>query len=181
MRITNKTRMYELLMSGRLGNYSQIWDTVPEVLASGYEGEISIRSRQISNPIRLYHVPVTELEATVSNLSPHQTAGGLTFCVAPPDHKRTIQGEVMLTVGGYYLFYSFAPLTMRAALETDGHHAYGLQAKMLLETYLEPVDFEDLQLLLETYDGAAIEFTGFRVPVGVIPHRKMLVWEVRHY
>lgn len=180
-RIRNKRQMYEMLQAGRFGNFCRLWHSLEEVLASDYTGLVSIRSLQTTNPIRLYHVPIAELAETVAKLPVYYSGKGLTFCESPPDDKRTIQGEIMRDEWGYRLHYSFALETMRIALETAGRWAQGLEAKLLLETYLEPVDFDELQLLLDMYPGAAIEFTGFRVPVGVIPHRKMIVWEVRHY
>lgn len=173
--------MYSMLMGGRFGNFVRAWDSLPEVLASDYRGLVSLRSRERSNPVRLYHVPVDALEATVGAQPQASRAAGFVFSESPPDHKRSIQGELMRDEAGYYLHYSFAPEPMRIALEQDGRHARGLQAKLILEKYLEPSDYDALQDLLDEYPGAVIEFTGFTVPVGVIPHRKMVVWEVRHY
>lgn len=179
--IRTKAQMYSLLLGGRFGNFVRAWDTLPEVLSSGYRGLVSLRSRERSNPIRLYHIPIDDLEATVAKQTDAQRAAGFVFSEAPPDHKRTIQGELMRDEAGYYLHYSFSPEPMRIALEQDGQHARGLAAKLLLEHYLEPSDYDALQDLLDAHPGAVIEFTGFTVPVGVIPHRKMVVWEVRNY
>lgn len=179
--IRNKQQMYSMLLAGRFGNFVRAWDTLPEVLASGYRGLVSLRSRERSNPVRLYHVPIEELPATVTKLPPEHQRAGFVFSESPPDHKRTLQGELCRDESGYYLHYSFSPEPMRTALAQDGRHARGLTAKSLLETYLEPSDYDALQELLDDYPGAVIEFSAFTVPVGVIPHRKMVVWEVRHY
>lgn len=179
--IPTKERMYELLLGGRLGNFVRAWDSLDAVMGSDYRGLVSMRSRERSNPVRVYHVPIDELPGRVAALSEAATRNGLVFSEAPPDEKRTIQGELMRDERGYYLHYSYSPEPMRTALEKDGRHARGLSAKMLLETYLEPSDFDTLQELLDSYPGAVIEFSAFTVPVGVIPHRKMVIWEVRNY
>lgn len=179
--ITNKRRMYKLLMAGKLGNFAQVWGSLDEALSSGYTGIFSIRSLETSNPIRRYHVPYEELQATYDAIPADRKSAGMTFCQAPPDDKRTIQGELMRDVGGLYFFYSTLPLVMRDALDQDGKHARGLQAKMLLQHYLEPVDYDMLMDLLDEYPDHVIEFSAFTVPVGVMPHRRTIIWEIRKY
>lgn len=175
--ITNKKKMYELLRKGRFGNYPRTWQSVEEVLASGFTGEVSLRSLQIGNPVRLYHIPAKELAAAVEALPVHHRAGGLTFTEAPPDHQRMIQGEY----DGDALTYSFSPEVMRVALEKDGHHARGFMARRILQAYMEPGDYEWICDLLTDFPGSTVEFSTFRVPVGTQKGSKMIVWEVRHY
>lgn len=181
VKITNKAQMYELLSAGRFGNHIRVWYTLDEALASGYTGLVSIRSLQVTHPVRLYHNPMEKLAEIVAGLPSSVTERGLVFFEAPPDAKRTIQGELTRLDSGYYLYYSRDCSPMRIALEKDGKHAYGLAAKLILQHYLEPSDYDALQDLLDDFPGAVIEFSATSVPIGVIPHRKMVVWEVRHY
>jgi hypothetical protein len=175
MDVTNKHLMYALLQGGRFGNAMQVWSSVDEVLASGYVGLVSIRSREVSHPVRLYHVPTCELREVVAGLG-NRAAGSLTFCESPADELRLINGE--LCDGS--LFYSQAKLPMRFALERDGCQVHGLRAKMLLRSCLTPGDYEWLEALQEDFPGHVIEFTGFSRRVGNL-RRQMCVWEVRKY
>jgi len=177
MQIKNKRQMYDLLQAGRFGNIARQWNSLDDLDASGYEGLVSMRSREISNPVRLYHVPKHEMRTAVANLTDAQRMSGLVFSEAPPDHERTIQGEY----DGHCLTYSFAPLPMRLAFDQQRLDERGLAARMTLRRHLEPGDFDWLHELLDEFPGSVIEFTAFRVPVGVLPGSKMLVWEVRHY
>lgn len=180
MKITSKHQMYELLLSGRLGNYARAWTSASEVLASGYWGEISLRAQRVRDPVKLYHVPADRL---LDTLRQHglQDREDLVFSEAPPDDKRVIQGELTVTERGLYLNYTFARHPMRIAFREESRHAYGATAVQIVRDYVDPPSQDDLWDLLETYPGAVIEFSTFRVPVGVMRHRQTLIWEVRHY
>jgi hypothetical protein len=175
--INTKERMYKLLWSGRFGNYPRAWKSIEEVIQSGFRGEVSLRSMQINNPVRLYHIQPDKLEEVVQALPISQRAAGLTFTEAPPDHKRVIQGEY----DGESLTYSFSPKPMRFALAEAGLHARGFAARRILQAYMEPGDYEWICDLLVDFPGATVEFSTFSVPVGTQPGSKMIVWEVRHY
>lgn len=182
MKVANKKQMYKRLLSGRFGNIVQAWPSYADIEASGYRGHVSIRSKQTSNPVRLYHVPFDDLKAAVDGLPESYRKAGLMFSESPPDHKRTIQGELMRWEhGGYYLTYSYAPHPMRIAFDKQRLEARGLAAKMILLHHLSPVDYDELQGLLESYPDSVIEFSAFSCPVGIIPGRRMVIWEVRNY
>ena len=70
---------------------------------------------------------------------------------------------------------------MRTAFSKQNLHARGLTAKLLLQRYLLPVDFDELVSLLDDYPDSVIEFSNFNQRCGIIPHRNMIVWEVRNY
>jgi hypothetical protein len=180
MKITTKGQMYNLLLSGRLGNYARAWTSADDVLASGYSGEVSLRAQKIGDPVKLYHVPVIRLRET---LRQHglQDRKDLVFSEAPPDDKRVIQGELAVTERGLYLNYTFAKHPMRIAFREESRHAYGATAVQIVRDYVDPPSLDDLWGLLDDYPGAVVEFSTFRVPVGVMPHRRTLIWEVRHY
>lgn len=177
LRITNKQIMYRLLMAGRFGNYVRAWNSLEEIAAAGYSGHVSIRSNQISNPVRLYHVPFADLPAAIAALPDNQSRHGLRFSESPPDHLRTIQGEY----DGYSLTFSFAPLPMRLAFAQECHHATGLTSRILLRRYLTAGDFDWLDSLLEDFPGSTVEFSAFSAPVGTTPGSQCIFWEVRHY
>lgn len=182
--IKTKKQMYELLFRGAFGNRVRMWNTLPEVFDSGYTGLVSMRSRQVSNPVRKYHCTLETLEEIVSKLDKRIRDIGLVFSEAPPDHKRTIQGEVAIGLQYYHgltLRYSYYPMPMRIAFDHDDRHATGSTALAILRYHLWPQDFDNLMELLEKYPGHVVEFTGVSVPVGIIPNSGNLIWEVRKY
>lgn len=176
IRVTSKRIMYELVDRGRFGNYPLNWTSVEDVIASGFQGEVSIRSTVVSNPVKLYHVPVSELAARVAALDPKYTKAPLRFSEAPPEHLRTIQGEW----DGTRLTYTFDANPMRIALLNDCRHATGIMARSLLRTYLDPADVDWLDELLTDFPDHTVEFSGFNAPVGILQTR-MYVWECRYY
>lgn len=176
-RITTKRRMYELLHTGRFGNYPRAWHSLAEVQQSGYTGHVSIRSLEVNNPVRLYHVPAKELGRLIAELPERHRAAGLTFSESPDDSLRVVQGEY----NGNHLTYSFARYPMRIAFEHECLHARGFLATCILTTYLEANDFDWLRDLLADFPDSTVEFSAFRRPVGTQAGSKMIVWEVRHY
>lgn len=100
-----------------------------------------------------------------------------------PDHLLTIQGNLWVGIRGLELEYSLEPgITHREAVSQPRmRSAAGLFAKGLLERFVDPASLEDLWGLLNDYPDAVIEFSAYRVPVGVLPHRRCVIWEVRQY
>lgn len=176
-RITTKRQMYRILHTGRFGNYPRAWQSLGEVQQSGYTGHVSLRSLEVNNPVRLYHVPAEQLAASVAALPEYHRAAGLTFSESPPDEMRSIQGEF----NGQHLTYTFAGYPMRIAFDHECLHADGFRAHCILGTYLDANDYDWLRELIADFPGATVEFSAFRRPVGTQPGSKMIVWEVRHY
>lgn len=179
--ITTKKAMYRLLERGALGNTVRMWPGLSALLASGYDGLVSMRSLQVSNPIRKYHVPFAEILETVRLLPPDMREHGIMFSEAPPDHERTIQGEIYRSNSGLFLRYTRDPQPMRLAFDVEDLSECGIRADHLLRRELWPDDYEALFELLDIYDGHVVEFSVFRVPVGKIKGRRMIIWEVRRY
>ena len=179
--LDTKAKMYAALLGGRLGNHAMAWDSLEALAASPYRGHVSLRAKDVANPVRLYHLKFDDVPGAVAGLPEAQHAAELVFSESPPDAERTLQGEVMRGVGGRLaLTYSYYPAPMRLAFEKETLHAFGLVADLLLRAHLDPCDRDWLMTLLDDYPGHVIEFSGFRVPVGVL-RRRMLVWEVRLY
>jgi hypothetical protein len=101
-----------------------------------------------------------------------------------PDDCRTIQGEICrvphLGLTGY--LDTVGKLPMRPAMAA-GHmrHCSALTTLSLCDRYMDPSSRDDLDILLELYPDATIEFSCFGRNVGVFPHRNTLFWEVRNY
>lgn len=174
--ITTKQKFYELCERGMFGNYPRWWQSVDEVEKSGFKGTVSIRSKQIANPVKLYHIPVKQLRKVINGLPGPQRNSGLVFSEGTPDDKRTIQGEW----DGFNLTYTFHQDAMRIALAKEALSAQGPRARMLLKGYLDAGDYEWLCDLEEQFPNHTIEFSGFTVRLGQLK-TKMFIWEVRKY
>lgn len=180
-RITTKAEMYRRYFAGEFGNRPRTWKSLQEIYDSGYTGLVSMRSLQASHPFRLYHVPVAELAARLEQIRPDHRDAGIVFSEAPDDRHRAIQGELQRLPGGLALTYSFVRKPMREAFDDDRRHAQGLTAHLLLKQHVHPPDLDWLLELLDRWEDHVIEFSAFRVPVGVVPKSRCFFWEVRLY
>lgn len=71
---------------------------------------------------------------------------------------------------------------MRQTMAAGWHHHYGyLQTKLIIERYMDASSRDDLEILLDFYPDATVEFTVFDVNTGLFPHRNTIFWEVRNY
>lgn len=180
MKIKNKRQMYDLLIKGRLGNSIEMWRSVDELLASGFNGNITIRSLSVNDPLRIYNDPVTDALEQLWELNGlHRT--DLVFGAAPPGDHRTLQGEVMRWQGGLYLRYNRLDMPMRTAFEHENLHAWGLEALMLLQASVDPATLAEFPELFDTYPGCVIEFSSYDKGAGRNPSRNTIIWEVRNY
>lgn len=176
MNVTTKQKMYELVERGRFGNYPRWWRSIEAMKASGYRGHVSLRSLEVANQVRLYHVPADEVSERVSQLPNSQQRAGIVFSESPPDERRVIQGEW----DGFDLHYTFARHPMRLAFEEQSLHASGPRARLILMAHLPVTEYEWLCELSSDFPNHVIEFSVFSVPVGLLGNH-MLVWEVRAY
>jgi hypothetical protein len=181
MQITTKRMMYELYAAGCFGNRFAAWDSLKDaqaVLPS--DAHISIRSRGPSpgGPC-LVDVP---LSTAVERLSIYAPQGWTQWQFIEPVPRCVVfQGEVMCSEAHYDLTYSTLNLPMRPALAQAPQYAQGLRVLHLLQHYMDPASYDDIQALLTFYDGAVVEFAVFAQNVGIVPHRNTIIWEVRHY
>lgn len=178
-RISTKRSMYRHLAAGHFGNYMPCWLTLEEAEQQDLE-TIGARSYDVGDPIRLYRLPRATMRQELSK----RGALGRDLIFYTTDYGleawRVIQGELMRDSGGLQLRYTFRAEPMRVALEMDERHASGLTALMLLRQHVDPQGVDALMELLDEYDGAVVEFTSYRAPVGAFRHRT-IIWEVRHY
>jgi len=70
---------------------------------------------------------------------------------------------------------------MNQGLAEQTLHAFGLNAKMILEKNLYTSSLADIYALLEIYPDSVIEFSSYSIPVGNIKGRNAVIWEVRNY
>lgn len=195
--IRTKAQMYELLQRGQFGNIAPQWNSLDDAIdgakAFGKDAQVSLRSREITNPLKMYHVPVHELRQRVAALPQYQTQGGIVYSLAPPDQFRTIQGEVSYTTKGFTFDYTTVGLPMRLAFLEERIGLTGTAALMKFRAAVPPADVDRILEILATYGpdlsdpfaypriDTVIEFSAFSVPFGTVPGSRVLIWEVRNY
>lgn len=99
--------------------------------------------------------------------------------MAPPQCS-TLNCEYLNIAQGF-LHYSTANLPMREALALHAKNTSGLQARVLLRSYLTEASYSDLEALFELYPDHVIELSAFSCFLGDLPGRNAVVWEVRKY
>ncbi len=179
---TNKIDFYHRYLRGEFGNRPRTWAWWHELRDSDYHGRVTLRDVTRGGTC-VYNVHVDDLrngkwpEAFASRKHCIRTNESMS------DEHLTIQGNVWLSHKGLELEYSCEPgIGHRQAVKQPYvRSAEGLTAKGLLSRFLDPSSLEDLQELLQTHSEAVIEFSTYRVPVGVLPHRNTVFWEVRAY
>ncbi len=178
MRVTSKQQMKQMLAAGEFGNVIQSWATYGEMVAAGYTGKVYVRSNLWSaTNARMNEVPLEEVLPTLQRLGISPST--CRYFENPPNDQRLIQGEICYDPD-ITLTYSFIQAPLSDALKQESHHTHGATARAILRHYLRPNSLEWLEYLLETYDGAVVEFTEFVSPQGVLKD-PLVIWEVRHF
>jgi len=183
--IDAKSRFYELWNRGELGNKPRTWRNYAELAGSGFDSTVAIRyaGRGWGAPF-IPHLSVKQVPGELRKLA---RAGWRTedFQISeqltPSIIKYLINGELIRTEEGTSLYYSTENRLFRYAMGHSGRQVFGLRACMTLSQYLWPIDLDELMEIHERYPYHAIEFSGFNEPVGIIPGRRMIIWEVRNY
>lgn len=161
--------MYDLLQRGCFGNTARTWNSYEELIASGYNGLVGIRSLEVGG-IFLPYQTIQQAPRTASKYSEMQE-----------DSSVLLQGELYRSVEGLYLLASTVKSHMREALRLGGKHYWLIAAYAQLHTYLWPSDYDALMELLSEYPESVIEFSCYSKAVGIIPNRNTIIWEVRNY
>lgn len=102
---------------------------------------------------------------------------------AAPNHLTTLVGEVCRSWRGLEgLLAAESKCGMRDAqklhllIPRTGATILGL-----LDRYMDASSRDDLEILLELYPDATVEFSCFSVDAGVLPNRNTIFWETRNY
>lgn len=182
MKITCKQQMYDLYEKGLLGNRPRIWKNLDELMAdTSYDGKVSIRYKDPAFQYKKYYVPKAQVPEVIAAIPAVVNHKLFTFNESMPDDKLVLQGEVGYTPFGFELFYNTEKnIAMRDAM-LRGKRATMLEARIRLQTAMDPSSYDDLWALLDTYEDAAVEFSTYSIDVGVYPHRNTVFWEVRNY
>lgn len=177
--IATKRQMYRAMTEGRFGNCMPVYTTLVAAMASPHDW-IGVRSLNVGDPVRLYHVWRPTLQVALAAKNAHRRTDLIFSQADNPDCERKIQGELTRNHLGLHFKYTHRQEAMRIALELDSHWASGFVAKRLLERYVDPAGIDNLKELLDKWPDHVIEFTEYAVPVGTHP-ATTLIWEVRRY
>lgn len=183
--ITSKRQSYNLWRQGLFGNKGGDWATVEDLRKSRFRGTVAIRYCGFAHGgIFIKDLQIQQVEPTLAKL--HEQGWSLSdFYIleqmSPDIVTYRINGELLNTPDGLALYYSTDNALMRDALVKSGRQVWGLRTMLVLRHFLNPTDFEELMTLLDHFPGHVIEFSSFSRSVGLIPHRQMIVWEVRLY
>lgn len=181
-RLETKAQMYQAYHRGAFGNRLLAWPTLEAYRASGYANPIVLRySGKSGGAWCEYNLAPENIDAVVARwVSEGADPCKITVNESANDSALILQGEVMRSIEYLSLRYSTVPKPMRLALAECQHHVGGLQARLLLEATLDDPSMDDLNRLLDDYEGAVVEFSTWDRPVGVYT-RNTVFWEVRHY
>ena len=163
------------------GNHLHTWNTWDELLISDYGGPIGIRNTVPGGP---FVCPIpwgrwgSERQKLLRAGTPAET---MRFGQAAPDERVLFQAEVCETYRGLEMRYTHGSgTTHRTAMQT-AKNIHGLTALHMLRRNVEPSDVADIEALLELYPDHVIEFSTYAFPVGCVPGRTTLIWEIRKY
>lgn len=175
--VFSKQDMVRRYSLGEFGNASPTWQTPSEFVAGGYEGLCHLRNRVAGGPT-FYNLDPGDLLATwYQQRSPECWYAS----AMAPTEKTLLQGELMDTEQGLYLYYSQVRKPMRDALKERAQEARGLMALGLLKLYQCVNSYEWTMELLQRYPGHVVEFSTYSTCFGTITNRNTCFWEVRKY
>lgn len=179
--VLTKADFVARFLKNEFGNRTQNWDTYDEFQQSGYQGLVHIRNR-IAGAKTWYNVPACDVLYEMRQIITYGEAEekDLYLAAMAPTSETTFQGEVFRSEQGLALYYSTVPKPMRDSLLEGGTQVYGLTAKLFLEHYLDAVDYDWIQELLNRYQDHVVEFSCYNIRTGTL-NRRCIIWECRLY
>lgn len=172
--ITNKKQMYELLNAGVFGNRGESWGSLEEFLGSNPTDQFKYAIRSLV-PGGKFLQPLT-VEQVVQNWSIECA----NISVVQPHDKLTIQGELYHDGITTHLRWTTYQDCMRDAFKVCEQINKGLSVWFVLRAFMDEQSIDRLIDLSNCYPGHVIEFSHYKIPVGVEPYR-LIIWEVRKY
>lgn len=181
MEVFTKQHNLKLWTTGAYGNRLRCWRTIEEYEQSNFSGLVVLRYLEPNKPWCKYNLRKAEVQPVIEQfVSQGAQRSKIMINEAAPDKYVIFNGELWL--GPHEeLLYSTVKMHMRPALAAQQLRAQGLYTRMLLRSLMTPSSYEDLQVLIETYNEHAIELSIYSICIGNIPGRNALVWEVRKY
>jgi hypothetical protein len=189
MDLRNKREQYALWQQGQFGNKLRTWNSLGDILRSGYAGKVTMRVKGTVQGKNLYayevlpeHVPAKMREWSALGVRQED----ITFNENAPDELLLMQGYLSRRPQdtaarfAYQLDYSHDKAKMRDAMRFP-KHAFDTVALALLNQFCDPSSIDDLMALLDDYPGHVIEFGAYGKDLGGCPRRNTVIWEVRNY
>lgn len=187
--IDTKQENYALYQAGIYGNKPLIWNSYKEILDSGWNGGVCIRSRKgMARGKVKYNLTIGEVPDAIRKYAKKgQLEKDLTFNQNMPDEHLTIQGEVSATENHLNLIYTTIQEPMLKGLNKERIYEQGLIAMHTLRRNLDAPSFENLMNLLRMFPGSSsqnpsssVEFSTYEIGVGDLGNNTVF-WEVRNY
>lgn len=140
---------------------------------SGYRGLCTVRGRRSDSKTSCKQYGVLAEKARHSPDFVNETM---------PDHQLLIQGEFQQSTLTIYLNYSRIKgiPNQQAMSSRPSEHAWGIKARRILQHFLDPVSYDNVDRLMDLFPDAVVEFSTFRVSVGDLGWNTVF-WEVRGY
>jgi hypothetical protein len=182
--VTNKRQMYEMLAAGKFGNTIPQWFDVKEWKRDprSRHSMWGVRTLVPGGPCRLL-CPRDEVEETC-NLPEFQAAGVNISIMIDVITNVTLWADVYDSDTGLVVYGVENPErggSWRKDMPSKGREWRGIEAKMLLRRKLDAGSLADVEASIERWPGHVIELSATERPVGIIPGRLAVVWEVRKY
>lgn len=179
--VKTKSEFYNLYHNGFFGNKVRTWNSYKDILKDNYNGQVSIRSKDIGWKT-LFNINVKDVPEILNDLKQkNNSISKFMFSETPPDNKMIFQGEIKRTEKGLYFYYSDLKLPMSIALKKKSKIIIGIRVLNMLKQNLDSVSYEDIMDILNLFPDDVIEFSCFNCSVGVIPGRNTIIGEVRGY
>lgn len=181
--IPTKTRFYSFYEQNFPVNKALTWSSYKELSKSGWRDGVCMRSRQGVDRKRVdFDIPYEKVKEKIKEWKAEGfREENIAFNQSMPNPHIRIQGEVREVNGIFHLRYSTVQKPMNLALAKEDLKTKDLQARMILRGNMDESSYADLEALLETFPMAVIEFGTYEVPVGNIPGRNTVFWEIRNY
>jgi len=195
--IDSKEKFYNLYEKGIFGNKLRSWKTLDEfknkfeihkMNQSVLPKSVSLRSMQQNTGLYTkYNVKVNNIEKNIEELiSLGSKREWIRINESAPDEFLLIQGEFgHFEYNGnkkpeYELTYNTRKGKMRDCM-IYAKTVKGIQARQIMEQYLNIWSFTDIMELIDLYPNHVIEFSTYKYNLGTCPNRNTIIWEVRQY
>lgn len=172
--------------AGEFGNRGPMWSSVDQFMSEvdplvAPETLYHLRNR-VAGGLTFYNVSGDVFDATYHRaLNQGVKDSDLYVAEMAPTERTTLQGEMMQTERGLYLYYTKVRKPMRDALKERSFEAWGLTARDIMLAHVDQASWEWINVLLERYPSHVVEFSTYNRNWGTIPNRNTIVWEVRLY
>lgn len=185
-----KPQFYAEWNRGLLWNKPRTWRTFAEAITSDFPPDRKVAIRYVGPKVGganwfitdLYLHQVEEALKKVcceSGQPPEDFNISEQMC--PELTRYLINGYIMRNESGLELYFSEENTLMRPALASSGCVVRNVRALQVLRRILWPTDYDELMATLDLYPDHVVEFSGFDRCIGIIPGRRMIIWEVRLY